>query len=165
MIYLKEGRLEQGEMSWGLRPGWSKRPVINAQAETIQQKPTFRESFLRRRCLIPADGFYEWRQPDKTQFWFRQPNQETFCFAGLWEDSPSAGGKAAYVIITVAATAVVQPVHHRMPLILGPDSYDDWLMEPGKAAAMLQDKSPVELRAEAMATKAPPRERQEILPL
>jgi len=165
VIVLKNGRLQSGEFSWGIRPGWSKRPLINAKSETIHQRPTFRESFRERRCLIPADGFYEWRKPDKAQFWFRRPNQEMFCFGGLWEDSIALNRKATCAIITVAASSVVQPVHDRMPLILAPSQYDDWLSHSDKAEAILRTGSQVELTAEIIAPPSRPSPRQPDLPI
>jgi putative SOS response-associated peptidase YedK len=152
VIVLEEGRLWQREISWGLRPPWSKRPLINAQAGTLLQKPTFRDAFQTRRCLVPADGFYEWRKPDKTPFWFTQPNREAFCFAGFWDRSPPPESRQTFIIITVAASSVVRPVHHRMPFILAPSQYDDWLTDSNKAAALLLEPGQVELRSEV----APP---------
>ena len=148
MIVLEDGHLSPRDLSWGLRPPWSKRPLINAQAETLRQKPTFRDAFQNRRCLVPADGFYEWRKPDKTPFWFTQPTREPFCFAGFWDHSPPPESRQAFIIITVPASRVVLPVHHRMPFILAPAQYDDWLTDPIKAAELLQSPSQVELRAE-----------------
>jgi len=112
--------------SWGFKPAWSKAPVTNAQFETLSQKPTFKDAFVSRRCLVPADGFYEW-----TTFCAkRQPIRHTlvgeplFFFAGLWSVKEPPGH---FVIITVAANQVVREVHERMPLIVAPDDYDSWL--------------------------------------
>ncbi len=144
VIVLEGGRLVPRELSWGLRPVWSKHPLINAQAESLAQKPTFRAAFQQHRCLVPADGFYEWRKTDKTPFRFTRPDNEPFCFAGFYDDAP------AFAIITTAASALVQPVHHRMPFILAPSQYDDWLTDTAKAAAMIQAPSEVELRSYAV---------------
>ena len=123
---------------WGLVPFWAKdtaigNRLINARAETVAAKPSFRNAFRKRRCLILADGFYEWtgakgrRQP----VFITLPGETPFAFAGLWESwRPPGGDHADYrscTIITTVASPSVQPVHHRMPAVLKPEAYDPWL--------------------------------------
>jgi putative SOS response-associated peptidase YedK len=123
-------------MRWGLVPSWADdlkigNSLINARCETVAQKPAFRTAFRRRRCLLPADGFYEWGQvgPKKQPYHFRMRDASPFAFAGLWEEWHSPEGEAVQTccIITTAANAVVQPVHERMPVILAEGFFDRWL--------------------------------------
>ncbi|MGB5180379.1 MAG: SOS response-associated peptidase [Gammaproteobacteria bacterium] len=129
-----EGR-ELRMARWGLVPGWSKeaRPkysTINARLESAAEKPTYRGAFRHKRCLIPADGFYEWqREGDKkTPYHIRLQDQTVFAFAGLWEhwegDDESFDSCA---IITMPASGVMQTVHTRMPALIAADGYDAWL--------------------------------------
>lgn len=118
---------------WGLIPSWSKESsggIINARAETLQEKPSFRESFKRRRCLIPADGFFEWKKEGKTKqpYYFRMKDESVFSFAGIW-DTWKTGGKeiVSCAIITTAPNKLVSPVHNRMPVILHSTDFDAWL--------------------------------------
>ncbi|MFH1262746.1 MAG: SOS response-associated peptidase [Pseudomonadota bacterium] len=105
--------------------GFSDDSFINARIETAAIKPTFREAFRSRRCVIPADGFYEWTgaKGAKRPFWFHAPRGELTCFAGLFEER--AGYR--FTILTTAANAVVAPVHPRMPVIVSPRDYDRWI--------------------------------------
>lgn len=121
---------------WGLIPSWAKDTsmatrMINARAETVTEKPAFRTAFKRRRCLIVADGFYEWQRlgTKKQPYYFRLNDQHPFGFAGLWEywHSPEGDEIESCTILTTAANAVVQPVHDRMPVILNTQDYDRWL--------------------------------------
>ncbi len=144
VITLEGGRLATREVAWGLRPAWSKSPVINAKAESLLQKPTFREAFQERRCLIPADGFFEWRKPDKMPFQFTRPDHGAFCFAGFWDEAPAGDAQERCVIITTAASEVVLPIHHRMPLALEPGQYDAWLADAAAAAQIAREPCRVE---------------------
>ncbi|MGF1499270.1 MAG: SOS response-associated peptidase [Elainellaceae cyanobacterium] len=125
---------------WGLIPSWAKDPklghrLINARAETAAEKPSFRNAFRRRRCLIPADGFYEWQSRDqgKQPFYFclgkEQGDRPPFAFAGLWEhwQGPDGSEIESCTILTTQASESVQPIHQRMPVILRPEDYDQWL--------------------------------------
>lgn len=123
-------------MRWGLIPSWAKTASIsnklsNARAETVESKPAFRSAFKHRRCLIPADGFYEWRKlADRKQPYFiHLLNDALFGFAGLWESwhDPDAGEVQSCTIITTEANAVMAPLHNRMPVIVDPADYDLWL--------------------------------------
>ncbi len=119
---------------WGLVPSWAKDPtigsrLINAKAETLAEKPAFRTAFKRRRCLIPADGFYEWKgEKGAKQPFFISCKHHPFAFAGLWEYWEGVEGVLqTCTIITTNANGLVQEVHDRMPVILAPDEYDIWM--------------------------------------
>lgn len=117
-------------MQWGLVPSWAKgdnpKRLINARSETAHEKASFRTAFSRRRCLIPATGFYEWRsqKEGKQPFYFHLPERKIFAFAGLWESWQDIRG---CTILTTEANEVLQPIHTRMPVILAPEDYDTWL--------------------------------------
>lgn len=122
-------------MRWGLVPPWDEgpgagRPLINARGETARAKPAFREAFARRRCLIPVNGFYEWRQGGVPQrpFLFHRPDAEVFALAGLWETRREADGREVdtCAIVTTAANAIMRPIHHRMPVILPAADWRLW---------------------------------------
>ena len=118
-------------MKWGLIPPWSKdgnmgNKLINARSETLNEKPSFRESFNKRRCLIPADGFIEWKE--KKPHFIRMRNQVLFAFAGLWSTWDSGVEPLnTFTIITTKANKILSPLHSRMPVILHPDNYETWL--------------------------------------
>ncbi len=129
------GGLEEATLRWGLIPSWAKDPkigvqCINARAETISEKPSFREAFQKRRCLVPADGFWEWETIGKKKIpcKFARPDNEEFCMAGLWEawNSPE-GILETFTIITTSPNELVRSVHDRMPVILSPDEGEVWL--------------------------------------
>jgi putative SOS response-associated peptidase YedK len=120
------------EFQWGLIPSWSEKPagIINARAESIEEKPSFSESFRRRRCLIPADGFYEWEKLGKARqpHFFQLKSGEPFMFAGIWDRWTRHGASInSCAIITTSANELLSEIHHRMPVILAPESYDEWL--------------------------------------
>lgn len=126
-------------MRWGLIPNWSKDPsiamgTINAKSETAATKPAFRDPLKFRRCLIPANGFYEWARKgtSKQRYCFEVNDGELFAFAGLWDGwkKPSGEWVKTCSILTTTPNAVTSAVHHRMPVILDPDCYDLWL-DPG----------------------------------
>ena len=123
-------------MHWGLIPSWAKDPsigarMINARAETVSEKPSYRSAFKKRRCLIVADGFYEWKRTDdgKQPYYLRLAGGGPFGFAGLWESwSMDSGDEMrSATIITTEPNEVAAEVHNRMPVILPPDLYDVWL--------------------------------------
>jgi putative SOS response-associated peptidase YedK len=135
----KEPVRELSLMRWGLIPSWAKdssaaTSMINARSETASTKPAFRDALKSRRCLIPADGFYEWQKNGKVKqpFCFEVNDGELFAFAGLWDRWRDAGGNwiKTCSILTTTPNAVTSPVHDRMPDILNTDSYDLWL-DPG----------------------------------
>jgi putative SOS response-associated peptidase YedK len=121
---------------WGFLPVWAKessfsRKLINARAETLAEKPSFKGSFKYKRCLILADGFYEWKalKGQKTPHYIFMKSRQPFAFAGLWSDWESADGSRlkTAAIITTEPNDVVAPIHKRMPVILPPSVYDEWL--------------------------------------
>jgi putative SOS response-associated peptidase YedK len=125
-------------MRWGLIPAWAKDPsalpmLHNARGETLMEKPMFRQAFKRRRCLIPASGFYEWKavpgQRSKQPFYVSMRNGNPMAFAGLWERSRGADGEPleSCTIVTTSANAVLEPIHHRMPLVLDRANWNAWL--------------------------------------
>jgi len=120
------------ELVWGLIPNWSKEPkgIINARSETLEDKASFSDSFQRRRCLILADGFYEWRRAGKAKqpFFFQMRDERAFAFAGIW-DRWRYGDKTikSCAIITTTANELLAPIHDRMPVIMRDDLYDLWL--------------------------------------
>ncbi|HEY9629271.1 MAG TPA: SOS response-associated peptidase [Coleofasciculaceae cyanobacterium] len=132
--------------TWGLIPSWAKDPkigakMINARAETLSEKPSFRAAFKRRRCLVLADGFYEWQKlaKGKQPMHFSLQDHQPFGFAGLWEHWQSAEGSEieSCTVITTAANDLMRPVHDRMPVILAPQDYDAWL-DPQNSGDRLQ---------------------------
>ncbi|MFQ6046991.1 MAG: SOS response-associated peptidase, partial [Gemmatimonadales bacterium] len=123
-------------MRWGLIPHWAKDPaignrMINARSETLPHKPAFKEPFQHRRCLVPADGFYEWQKTPhgKVPQFLRVDDGEIFAFAALWERwrGPETGPVETFTILTTQPNDLVRPIHNRMPVILEPDHYDLWL--------------------------------------
>jgi putative SOS response-associated peptidase YedK len=126
-------------MRWGLIPFWSKDAktgykMINARAEQIAERPAFREPFESRRCLIPADGFYEWAKKGKAKspYCFALVDDSIFAFAGIWDRwrNPEKELIKTFSIITTSANALVSEIHDRMPVILEYENYDVWL-DPG----------------------------------
>jgi putative SOS response-associated peptidase YedK len=121
---------------WGLIPPWSRDPaignrLINARAETASEKPAFRRAFRERRCLVPADGFYEWKREGaaKRPFYVRMKGGAPFAFAGIWERWEGTRGEAVETcaILTTEPNELLSPLHDRMPLILPPEEYGRWL--------------------------------------
>jgi putative SOS response-associated peptidase YedK len=133
-------------MRWGLIPAWAKDKgigarLINARSETVATLPAFRAAFQARRCLIPADGFYEWQgQGRRKQPWcIRMADGRPFAFAGLWERWSDPAGEAieSCTILTTSPNAVIRSIHHRMPVILPPRDYDLWLDPAMRESARL----------------------------
>lgn len=130
-----DGGRELAWLRWGLVPSWSPEPrskysTINAHAETVAEKPTYRQAFRHRRCLIPADGFYEWRKIDsrKQPYCIGLVEGEPFAFAGLWERWERAGQVVeSCTILVTQANERIAPIHDRMPVILAPSDHDAWL--------------------------------------
>jgi putative SOS response-associated peptidase YedK len=134
---------------WGLIPSWAKDPsigdrMINARAETLAEKPSFRGIFRKRRCLVLADGFYEWRQEPgsrlKTPMYIRLASGRPFAFAGLWDQwRPQTGDPIqSCAIITTNPNQLMQMIHTRMPVILEPSAYGPWLDSAERSASDLQ---------------------------
>ncbi len=130
-----QGKRTIAMLRWGLIPRWAKDPkiafrTINARAETVASKPAFREAFRKRRCLIPADGFYEWRHQKgvKQPFFVQQKEGRPFALAGLWEQWQRDGEQIqSCTIVVTQANAVLRTVHDRMPVIVSPADYASWL--------------------------------------
>jgi putative SOS response-associated peptidase YedK len=153
---------ELAMLRWGLVPGWAKdlsmaAKMINARAETLAEKPAFRDAFAHRRCLVPADGFYEWRMEEgrKQPFRIGFRDGRTFAFAGLWERwvAPEDMGAVkqgetveSVTIVTTDANEKLRPIHHRMPVILDPGDFSAWLDVAGTPAndvrALLRPHAP-----------------------
>ncbi|NDV62020.1 SOS response-associated peptidase [Puniceicoccales bacterium CK1056] len=123
-------------LHWGLVPSWAKDPnigykLINARAETIADKPSYRDAFRYRRCLVPASGFYEWdrRKSPRQPYYFRPVEEDFMAMAGIWEHwmHPSGSEILSVSLITTEANKTVGKIHHRMPVILGVDEWDRWL--------------------------------------
>jgi putative SOS response-associated peptidase YedK len=139
----KDGGRELTALRWGLIPSWSKGPdsrysMINARAETVASKPAYRGAFKRRRCVIPAEGFYEWQAPAlgkgqvKQPYFIRRRDDAPVLLAALWELWRPAEGEPVQscTIIVTDANSVIAPIHDRMPVVLEPDVLDAWL-DPG----------------------------------
>jgi putative SOS response-associated peptidase YedK len=136
---------------WGLVPFWAKdksigSKMINGRIETVAEKPAFRSAFKKRRCLIPANGFYEWKgkEGQKQPYYITIPSDEPFAFAGIWETwDKEEPVYQSCAIITVESSISIQEIHHRMPVILQPEYYDKWLdpkiQAPKELIAILQE--------------------------
>jgi len=143
-IFNNQGENSLDKFHWGLVPFWAKDPsignrMINARAETVGEKPAFKNAFLKRRCLIPADGFYEWKgtKGQKQPMFIILPDKKPFAFAGLWETWDKNDPQFPYrscTIITTEASEAIRDIHHRMPAILKPEAYVNWL-DPTKQDA------------------------------
>lgn len=134
-----------GLLQWGLVPSWADDPsmgsrLINARSETVAEKPSFRSAFRRRRCLVPADGFFEWKKEEggKTPFWIHREDRGAFGFAGLWEKWEPREGQALYTftILTASATPELRDIHPRMPVILPRGQWEAWLDQGTEAEAL-----------------------------
>lgn len=134
-------------MRWGFIPSWQKkpqtRPLINARAETVQEKPSFRSAYKRRRCLIPADGFYEWKTaPDgKQPYCIQRADQSLFAFGGIWETAtdPDGGEIDTTAILTIASGEDLRDLHHREPVVIASEHFSLWLEADERDLAMLDD--------------------------
>lgn len=130
-------------MRWGLTfreqrsKGGSSRPLFNARSETLTERPAFRAAFAQRRCLVPVNGFYEWRNENgvRTPLWIHRADELPFALAGIYNAGPDV---AAACVITCAPNALMEPIHRRMPVVLADDDYDAWLAAESKPE-MLQD--------------------------
>lgn len=129
-----EGKRVLHNLRWGLVPHWAKDPSIgnklnNARGESVAEKPSFRDAFKRRRCLIPASGFYEWKTEGKVKQPYYISLPETFAMGGLWESwrSPDGYILRTCCIITTGPNKVMEPIHDRMPVIIAPEDWQRWL--------------------------------------
>jgi putative SOS response-associated peptidase YedK len=133
---------------WGLRPAWMEKdlptgPLFNARGETVATKPSFAKAFAAKRCLIPADGFYEWQKAGKTRtpYFVARPDKGPVAFAGLWESAPDGQGGTmiSMSIVTCAAPPSFTQMHDRFPVVIQADFWADWL-GPGTTRAALEAK-------------------------
>ena len=146
VIRLGDGGLAAASLRWGLIPSWAKDPKIawqcvNARSETVASKPAFRSAFRKRRCLVPADGFYEWQLVGaaKQPWRFARPSGGLLGFAGLWEswiDARDQTSVETFTLCTTTPNAVTSPIHDRMPVILSPEAAMAWL-DPSKSPESL----------------------------
>jgi putative SOS response-associated peptidase YedK len=136
IVRLVEGKRHFALVRWGLLPSWVKDPktftlLINARGESATEKPAFRAAMKRRRCLIPADGFYEWQATGdrKRPFYVRAKSGAPLAFAGLWEtwEGPNGEELETAAIVTTSANHTLKPIHDRMPVIVPPEAFDLWL--------------------------------------
>ncbi len=137
-----------GKLKWGLVPPFVKnlsdwKPLINARSETVNEKPSFRKAFQRKRCIVPANGFYEWKDfggDNKIPFYIRLLDRDLFGMAGIYETHKDADGSElhTFAILTTGANALMQPLHDRMPVILREDDYNVWLNPVQPRPEMLQ---------------------------
>lgn len=161
-VVLLEGGRKLELLRWGLVPAWAKDPsisqkLINARAETLADKPSFRGPLERRRCLVVTDGFYEWRTQagKKMPIRYTLKGGEPFAFAGLWDawKKPDGGELRSFTIVTTEANALIRPVHDRMPAILRPEDEEKWLAgdrkDPTSVLTLLRPLPPESMKAAA----------------
>ena len=146
-VLVERGQRVLDAFRWGLMPAWARDRsiagrLINARAETLERRSAFRDSFARRRCLIPSDGFYEWGGRERTPHWIRLRDGAPFAYAGLYE--PGAQGAeedgtapGTFTVVTTEPNELVGSLHDRMPVIIAPDGYDRWL-DPSRNTAELR---------------------------
>lgn len=139
-------------MVWGLLPRWrqedeSDARLINARSETVAEKPSFRDAFREKRCLFPSDGFYEWQKVagGKVPQLMRRPDRQPFAMAGIFESRPGPNGETRMsgAVLTTRANDALQEVHPRMPVVLAPENWDEWLDPEGPAEPLLRLCVPV----------------------
>lgn len=165
VIAERDGVRQLGTMSWGLIPHWAgdtRSMHINARSETVDTTPAFRDSFARKRCLIPADGFYEWEPAEmgRTPHWVYRADGHPMTFAGIWSSrlEPDDGQwERTCSIITAEAIGPIASIHDRMPVSLVPDVWDAWLdrglTDPGAAKSLLQSIGPELIMEHAVSRK------------
>jgi putative SOS response-associated peptidase YedK len=167
-------RIENGErrfalVRWGFIPSWVKevkpgRPMINARGETVLEKPSFRNAMRRRRCLVPADGYYEWSGPEgrKTPYFIERKDKRLFALAGLWEHWTGADGSEleTAILMTIAPNAELSAIHDRMPVIIAEGDHETWLAGTPEEAARLIRPAPdgsFDLAPTVIGRAAPPK--------
>jgi len=164
------------EMRWGLIPSWAKddrkgSPLINARAESVHEKPSFKNAFRRKRCLVPADGFFEWKREgtERTPYYIFQKSGGLFVFAGLWEEWKGPEGPVrTFCIITTGALPELRNLHDRIPVILRPELYGLWLNPETGTQALRQllvpsAAEPLEMRAVSKRVNSPKNEGPDLL--
>jgi putative SOS response-associated peptidase YedK len=159
-VITKEGRVHLQEMKWGLIPFWAKDPkigyrTINARSEDVATKPSFRGPFKNKRCLVPANGFYEWGtiNNERTPYYFKLKSGQMMAFAGLYDEWKDVEGKVfkTFTILTTQANKVVGKIHDRMPVILHKEDEDTWAdstqLDMLKLSALLQPYADSEMES------------------
>lgn len=151
-VIVKNSPKKVVKMKWGFLPTWSKYPMINTRAETINQKLYFKEAFIKHRCLIPATGFYEWKKTpvEKIPYYIHLKTNEYFSFAGIYTISKDIKGKEIYTcsIVTTKPNKLMEDIHDRMPVILTKQEEEIWVdkeMEDEKTLLELLDPYPADL--------------------
>lgn len=152
-------------LRWGLIPSWAKDPaignrLINARAETVADKPAFRAAYRRRRCLVVADGFYEWQPSGKRKqpYFIRMRDDGPFAFAGLWEawEGPDHSQVESCTLLTTEPNELIRPIHNRMPVILPAEHYQPWVdpavERPEQLAPLLRPYPAKEMTADPVGT-------------
>lgn len=142
-----EGQRVVDLLKWGLVPHWSKDPSLgaklnNARGETVSEKPSFRDAFKRRRCLVPASGFYEWKTEGKAKqpYFIHYKSEEPLAMGGLWESWRDEEGKIlrTFCIITTGPNAVMEPIHDRMPVLIQPKDFARWLSPEVEGSRLME---------------------------
>lgn len=167
MVVMEDGKRRLKLMRWGLVPSWAKDPaignkMINARAETISEKPSYRKPFLHQRCLIPGTGFFEWRKVDgaraKIPMHIVLKGRKLFVFAGVWDlwKAPDGRGLWSFAVITTAAGDFMRPIHDRQPVILDRKDWGTWLdpnlTDGTKLAPLLTPAASAEMEAFEVST-------------
>ncbi len=153
------------DLKWGLVPSWAKdasigNKMINARGETVAEKPSFKKAFKQQRCVVLADGFYEWKREGKTKqpYYIRFKDQRPFCFAGLWErwEKDTDDPLETCAMLTIGPNVLMEPIHHRMPVILQTQHFQAWLdpsiQDPKFLSSILQPYPPKEMEAFPVST-------------
>ena len=164
-VRMASGGRELTWLRWGLIPGWAKDPaignrMINARAETVAEKPAYRAAMRRRRCLLPADGFYEWQKTGRTKrpHFIRMKDDRPFALAGLWEawEGPDHSYIESCTVLTTKPNELVRLIHDRMPVILDPTDYERWLdptmQDPDRLTPLLRPYPADRMKADAVST-------------
>ena len=151
VVRMEHGARHFALVRWGFIPSWVKevkpgKPLINARGETVMEKPSFRNAMRRRRCLVPADGYYEWSGAEgrKVPFFVQAADKGLFALAGLWEHWMGTDGSEleTAVLMTIAPNAELATIHDRMPVIIAPEDYETWLTGEVEDAARLIRPAP-----------------------
>ncbi len=164
VVVQREDRRAVVRYRWGLVPSWATDPragskSFNARAETIATSPLFRDPFRRRRCLVPVDGFYEWRRegPGRRPLWVHDPSGQPLALAGLWtgrRDPGTGEWQRTFTIITTRPNGFMAAIHDRMPVVIAPDAWTRWLdpvpADPDELRALLEPRDDVALDARAV---------------
>jgi putative SOS response-associated peptidase YedK len=164
VVRMAEGRRQFALVRWGLIPAWVKDPrafslLINARGESVNEKPAFRNAMKYRRCLVPADGFYEWKQDSESRrpYFVRLKSGAPMAFAGLWENwmGPNGEEVETAAIVTTAASRSIAHIHERMPVIVPPEAFDFWLdpkVDAQTAAAVIAPAPDAAIEAYAVSS-------------